>query len=262
MKKLMLLTLSVVLVFCLVACGQAATEQEDTQSATEQETLQDTEQQDSNTLLYASGDDLDSFLSEFDEKYYSFIKESLTSVKLTTESGSFGLHIYASGISIDDAKKQMESIFGFTLEDNDGAYLFNDTDNATVYILDVSDEGIYIRYDFFNDEDVNEIASRGYFSVYDSIVPKISDDAVEVERAFYLDTYGSELYVAYEYPEDKLSEIWDDYQEKLSELDNYELVEDDGQRGIVYLDNGLTIETSVDTGWGRIFVTLRKTVEE
>ena len=262
MKKLMILTLSVVLVFCLGACGQTATEQQDTQSTTEQETSQDTEQQDSNTLLYAGGDDLDSFLSEFDEKYYGFIKESLERVELTAGSGTFGLHLYANGITMDDAKGQMESIFGFKFEDNDGALLFNDTDNATVYILDVSDEGVYIRYDFFNDEDVNEIDSRGYFSVYDSIVPEISEDAVEVAKAFTLDKYRSELYVSYEYPEDKLSAIWDDYQEKLSEFDHYELVENDGQRGIVYLDNGLTIETVVDTGWGRMFVTLGKAVDE
>lgn len=255
MKKFMKFILLIVLVFNLAACGQTGTESGDLPSSTGQK--------DNNTLLYAGGDDLDSFLSEFDEKYYDFIKENITRIELVKGESNYGLHIYASGISMDDAQAQMEAKFGFEFEENDGALLFNDSDNGTVYILDVSDDGIYIRYDFFNKDFINKLNGRGYFSIIESIVPEISIDAVEVARTFCPDAHGaSEVYIAYEYPEDKLSEIWDDYQQKLSEFDDYELVEDDGSRGRVYLDNGLMIDTSVDTGRGRMYVTLLKTDKE
>jgi hypothetical protein len=258
LKKILKYIILVVLVFNLAACGQSGAGSGDMQSS---EPSQD--QQDSNTLLYAGGDDLDSFLSEFDEKYFGYIKENLTYVELTKGESECGIHIYASGISMDDAKAQMEETFGITFEENDGALLFNDTDTGTVYILDVSDDGIYIRYDFFGKDFNSEIDSRDYFSVIESTVPEMSADAVEVVKAFYHDANGgSGMYIAYEYPEDKLSEIWDDYQQKLGEFDNYELIEEGGSKGVVYLDNGLMIETSVDEGWGRMYVTLLKAVEE
>ena len=255
MKKIVKLTLLVALVLSLTACGQTGGESGDAQSSTGQE--------DGDALLYAGGDDLDSFLSEFDEKYYGFLKENLTRIELVKGESNYGLHIYASGISMDDAQAQMEETFGIKFEENDGALLLNDAESATVYILDVSDDGIYVRYDFFDANTISELDGRGYFSVYESVVPEISADAVEVERSFGLDADGaSEVYVAYEYPEDKLSEIWDDYQEKLSEFDNYELTEVDGPRSVADLGNGLVIGTSVDTGWGRMYVSLRKEAAE
>ena len=269
MKKTLLFVLVIVLVLSLAACRQSAGESEDMQEVpqdTEQgdagQQASDAGQQDEEALLYKDGDDIKSVLSGFDEKYYSFLNDGLETVELKSGDGSFSLHFYASGMSLDDAKTQMESIFGIAFESNDGAYIYNDTANATVYILDVSDDGLYIRYDFFNNVFNEELAQRDYFAVIDAVVPEISADAVEVERAFVLSGDSSEMYIAYEYPEDKLSAIWDDYQQKLGELDNYELVEDDGERGRVYFDNGLVIDTSVDTGWGRMYVSLRRADEE
>ena len=259
LKKIVRLTLLIALVFSLAACGQTGVESGEAQSPARQES----ENGDGNALLYAGGDDVDSFLSEFDEKYYGFLKENMTRIELIKGESNYGLHIYASGISMDDAQAQMEETFRISLEENDDALLFNDAKSATVYILDVSEEGIYVRYDFFDDDLNNELDGREYFSVFESVVPEISADAVEVARAFCHDVNGaSEVYIAYEYPEDMLSPIWDDYQEKLGEFDNYELVEDDGARGVVVLDNGLVINTSVDTGWGRMYVSLRKELEE
>jgi uncharacterized lipoprotein YehR (DUF1307 family) len=259
LKKIVRYILLIIWVISLTACGQTGGESEDTQSFVGQ----DSKNESGNALLYAGGDDLDSFLSEFDEKYYGFLKENITRIELVKKDSNYGLHIYASGISMEEAQAQMEAIFGIKFEENDGALLFNDEETATVYILDISEEGIYVRYDFFDNELNNELDGRGYFSIFESVMPEISANAVEVERAFYHDVNGvSEVYITYEYPEEMLSQIWDDYQEKLSKFDNYELVKEDGAKGVVYLDNGLIIETSVDTGWGRMFVTLRKAVEE